>query len=138
MGINIRNNLSRLATALIKEGDKKRALEVLDKTMEVLPASRIPHNYFSLFIAEAYYGVDATEKGDEVIRGLSDLNFQELDFFTSLNPKNRNASMNEVQRNMAIYSEIIKSLNNFKRQELMEEINDKYDEAFKRLGFFEN
>ena len=138
MGINIRNNLSRLATALIKEGDKKRALEVLDKTMEVLPASRIPHNYFSLFIAEAYYGVDATEKGDEIIRGLSDLNFQELDFFTSLNPKNRNASMNEVQRNMAIYSEIIKSLNNFKRQELMEEINDKYDDAFKRLGFFEN
>ena len=137
MGINIRNNLSRLATALIEEGDNKKALEVLDKTMEVLPASRIPHNYFSLFIAESYYRIDATEKGDEVIRGLSDLNFQELDFFTSLKPRYRNASMNEVQRNMAIYSEIIKSINNFNRKELMEEINIQYDEAFKRLGFFE-
>lgn len=137
MGINIRNNLSRLATALIQEGQKEKAIEVLDKTMEVLPPSRIPHNYFSLFIAEGYYNAGAMEKGDEVMRGLADLNFQELDFYTSLKPSLKAGSMSEIQRTMAIYSEIQRSLQTFDRKDLIDEINNTYEGAFQRLGFFE-
>jgi tetratricopeptide (TPR) repeat protein len=137
MGINIRNNLSRLATALNQEGEKEKAIEILDKTMEVLPPSRIPHNYFSLFIAEGYYDAGAMEKGDEVMRGLAELNFQELDFFTTLRPSLKAGSMSEIQRNMAIYTEIQRSLQSFSRKNLINEINNTYEGAFQRLGLFE-
>ncbi len=136
MGINIRNNLTRLATALIEEGDKERALEILDFTMEKLPPSRIPHNYFSLFIAEGYYEIEEFDKGDEVIMGLAELNRQELDFFTH-NPKLRNYGLQEIQRNMAIYQEIFKTLANFSRKEVADEIDQKYDVIFHRLGLYE-
>lgn len=136
MGINIRNNLTRLATALIEEGDKERALEILDFTMEKLPPSRIPHNYFSLFIAEGYYEIEEFDKGDEVIMGLAELNRQELDFFTH-NPRLRNYGLQEIQRNMAIYQEIFKTLTNFSRKEIADEIDQKYDVIFHRLGLYE-
>ncbi|GAO30039.1 membrane protein [Geofilum rubicundum JCM 15548] len=138
MGINMRNNLSRLATALIEEGDHERAVEVLDKTMEVLPADRIPHNYFSMFIAEAYYQAGDAEKGDEMALGLADENFQELNFFTNLKPSLRNNSMSDIQRSMAIYAEVLRVLRNNNRDEVISEVEARYEGLFQRLGFFEN
>jgi hypothetical protein len=138
MGINMRNNLSRLATALVEEGDFDRAVEVLDKTMEVLPADRIPHNYFSIFIAEAYYKAGHVEKGDEIAMGLAEENFQELNFFTYLKPTLRNSSMSDIQRSMAIYAEVLRVLRSNKRDEVISEVEGRYEGLFQRLGFFEN
>jgi hypothetical protein len=136
MGINMRNNLSRLATALIDEGDKARAVEVLDKTMESLPSSRIPHNYFSIFIAEAYYRAGEMTKGDKIVEGLSEENFQELDFFTGLTPRLQGGSINDIQRNMAIYAEVLRILRNYKRDDLMTRVETQYEGLYQRLGFF--
>jgi len=137
MGINIRNNLSRLANALADEGRHEMAIEVLDKTMEVLPGSRVPHSYFSLFIAEAYYKAGAPEKGDAIIKDLSLNNFQELDFFTTLRPNLRASVLNEIQRTLAIYSEIMRSLKTYGRNDLLKELEADYQKGFQRLGFFE-
>ncbi len=138
MGINMRNNLSRLATALVEEGDFEKAVEVLDKTMEVLPGDRIPHNYFSIFIAEAYYQAGYAQKGDEVAMGLADENFQELNFFTNLKPTLRNSAMSDIQRSMAIYAEVLRVLRNNKRDEAIGQIEGRYESLFQRLGFFDN
>jgi len=125
-----------LATALIDEGDKARAVEVLDKTMESLPSSRIPHNYFSIFIAEAYYRAGEMTKGDKIVEGLSEENFQELDFFTGLTPRLQGGSINVIQRNMAIYAEVLRILRNYKRDDLMTRVETQYEGLYQRLGFF--
>ncbi|WP_088655674.1 glycosyltransferase family 117 protein [Geofilum rhodophaeum] len=137
MALNMRNNLTRLATALISEGDSERAIEVLDKTMDILPASRIPHNYFSLFIGEAYYKAGAVEKGDEVLRGLAEENFQELRYYTSLRPGLRNSSMNDMQRSMAIYGEVLRVLRSHQRDALIQDTEGLYEGLFRGMGFFE-
>ncbi len=137
MAINIRNNLGRLASALVDEGQNEKAVEVLDKTMELLPPSRIPHNYFSLFLAEAYYRTGEMEKGDEILEGLGGLNSQELDFFLSLPSSKRNSAMSEVRRNMAVYNEVIKVANSFNREDLSEELEQTYNNSLKKMGFFE-
>lgn len=137
MALNMRNNLTRLATALIEEGDSSRAEEVLDKTMDILPASRIPHNYFSLFIGEAYYQAGAAEKGDEVLRGLAEENYQELRYYTSLRPGLRNSAMHDMQRSMAIYGEVLRVLRSHQRDALMQDTEGLYEGLFRGLGFFE-
>ncbi|ASB49222.1 glycosyltransferase family 117 protein [Alkalitalea saponilacus] len=136
MGVNIRNNLSRLASALIEEGRDEEALAVLDKTMNMLPPSRLPHNYFSLFIADSYYQIGEIEKADEVIRGLKEENYQELRFFTNLPQRIRNAHMGEIQRSFAIYSEIVRTLRLFNRDELIREFEEDHERLFQRIGFF--
>jgi hypothetical protein len=138
MALNMRNNLSRLATALIEEGKLEKAIEVLDKTMEVLPGSRIPHNYFSLFLAEGYYNAGAPNKGDLIIREMATNNFQEIEFYTSLRPGLRYSVMNDLQRSLAIYSEILKSLRFFERDDLMKELDSDYESMYQSSRFFGN
>jgi hypothetical protein len=64
----IRGGFARLAEALIKEGDTQRALQVLDRGMEVLPFDKIPHGYQSLAYIDAYYEAGDAEKGDALAR----------------------------------------------------------------------
>ncbi len=64
----IRGGFARLAEALIKEGDYQRALQVLDRGMEVLPFDKIPHGYQSLAYIDAYYTAGDAEKGDALAR----------------------------------------------------------------------
>jgi tetratricopeptide (TPR) repeat protein len=137
MAINIRNNMGRLATALLDEGKTEKALDVLDKAMEVLPADRIPHNYFSIFLAEGYYNGGEFEKGDEILKGFAEVNFQELDYFLSLSPRKRNRVMKDIRRNMAIYGEIVRTAESFEREEILEGLDQEYNSSLQKMGFFE-
>lgn len=137
MAINIRSNLGRLASALVDEGQNEKALEVLDKTMDLLPADRIPHNYFSLFIAEAYYRAGEPQSGDEVLLGLAEINRQELDYFLSLTSSRRNSAMSQIRTSMAIYSEVIKTAQNFERDELTQKLEESYNSSLRKMGIFE-
>jgi tetratricopeptide (TPR) repeat protein len=137
MALNIRNNMGRLATALLDEGKTEKALDVLDKALDVLPSDRVPHNYFSIFLAEGYYRADHPEKADEILENLATLNFQELDYFLSLPPSKRNSIMSEIRRNMAIYGEIVRTAENFKREELLDRLQNEYDSSLQKSGFFE-
>ncbi|WP_010664869.1 DUF2723 domain-containing protein [Marinilabilia salmonicolor] len=137
MAINIRNNMGRLATALLDEDKTEKALNVLDKAMEVLPSDKIPHNYFSIFLAEGYYKAGAFEKGDEILKGFAEVNFQELDYFLSLSPRKRNRVMNDIRRNMAIYGEIVRTAESFEREEILKGLDQKYNSSLQKMGFFE-
>lgn len=66
--IQARGAFARLAEALIKEGDSQRAIEVLDRGVEVLPFDKLPHGYQSFSYIDAYYAAGATEKGDALAR----------------------------------------------------------------------
>lgn len=52
---NFRNVFARLASEWVKAGDKKRAVEVLDRCMAELPIESVPMNYYFLQIVEGYY-----------------------------------------------------------------------------------
>ncbi len=137
MGINIRSNMGRLATALLDEGKKDSALTVLDKALKTIPPERIPHNYFSIFLAEGYYRADEIEKGDEILKDLSTLIFQEIDFFLSLPPSKRNSVMGAVENNLRIYGQISITAESYEREEILEQMDQKYRSTLQRMGFFE-
>jgi hypothetical protein len=59
---NFRNVFSRLSGSWVKEGNNKRAVEVLDKLMEELPIENIPINYYFLQIVERYYAAGDPQK----------------------------------------------------------------------------
>lgn len=136
MAMNIRNNLTRLANALIDEGDSIRAREVLDKTMKELPAPQVPHNYFSIFIAQGYYKIGEATKGDDIMSALAKENLQELVYFTSLPPRSRMSVSYEMERNVAIYYEIMRMANENKRTEMMKELTANYTAVLDKTGFF--
>ena len=133
MGTNIRNNLTRLANALINEDKIDKAKDVLNLTATVLPSDRIPHTYFSVFMAEAYYKADEPDKGDEVLKELALSNLQELKYYTSLPLDKQNGVSNDMQRAMAIYREIGMLAHQYNREDFLNMLQVDYDGALRNL-----
>jgi MFS family permease len=84
---NFRNNFGRLAEALVAEGKTDSAKKVLDKCMEVLPAERVPHNFFSLPIVELYYKLNQPEKAAKLAIEIANMAEAELSYFLKLNKR---------------------------------------------------
>ena len=66
MVMNFRNNYSRLAEALLQKGEKKKAIETLDKCMFEFPGNVVHFSYFSIPIIDIYFKVGEKQKGSEI------------------------------------------------------------------------
>ena len=66
----LKNNLNifyRLSSAFIDESNSAKAIEVLDKCIELYPNEDIKFDYYALLISENYYKLNRTEKAREVL-----------------------------------------------------------------------
>lgn len=89
MCMNFRNNFARLAGDFIRQGKKEKALEVLDKCLEVIPHKNVPYNQFMVSIAEHYYRLEAYDKANEIVKILLDIYEDDLNYYMSLKGKHR-------------------------------------------------
>ncbi len=138
MATNIRNNLTRLASALIDEGKKDKAVDILNKLMEELPPDQVPHDQFSIFLAEAYYKAGETEKGDAIMREVANQFLQYITFYTSLDNKLKQSVMGNFERTMAIYTRLLlPTVQMYDRKDLLKELEEKYTNSVQKLRFME-
>ena len=77
----IRGGFARLAEALVAEGNTQKAIEVLDRGVEEIPFSQVPHGYQSFPYIDAYYTAGAVEKGDALARDFAKDITQRLYYF---------------------------------------------------------
>ena len=69
----VRNRFSRLALELLKEGKNQKAIEVLDRIVELTPHEKIPYDTYAIGIAEAYYKCDEIEKANAIINQFTEI-----------------------------------------------------------------
>jgi len=81
MSTNYRNNFARLARELTQRGDTVRALKTLDRCMEIMPPSKIPMQYYSVYLSDAYYQAGGVNKGNEVMEIIVDKYLAELSWY---------------------------------------------------------
>ncbi len=130
MCMNLRNNFARLADALIAEGKKEKAIEVLDKCMEELPVANVPINFFMLPVTEAYYKAGAPEKGNELVGILANMYDENLEYYFSLDNariKSRAMEKNIQQAISVLYRLNILVNKTYKQEELGKEIEAKFN-----------
>ena len=138
MASNIRNNLTRLANALLDEGKKEKAVDILNKLMEELPPECVPHDQFSIFLAEAYYKAEEFDKGDEIIKDVAKEFLQDITFYTSLDNNLRQSSIGTFERVMAIYTRLLlPTVQMYKRTDLLKELEEGYTSSVQKLKFME-
>ena len=89
MARTMRMMFGQLAEALINEGQREKALTVLDKCMEVIPTTSVPADYSTAMLAGYYYELGQTEKADNLTRPLLDDCIQKIEWVNSLNTKKR-------------------------------------------------
>ncbi|MFT3737447.1 MAG: DUF2723 domain-containing protein [Breznakibacter sp.] len=137
MATNIRTNLSRLANALLDEDKKEKATTVLDLSAKIFNPERVPHNYFSVFMAQAYYRAGQVDKGDQVLKDMAESNLKELKYYATLGRKYSTYSQNEIGRNLAIYREIVNMAKTYNRSEILKTYDTSYESAIQNMQYFQ-
>ena len=70
------------------------------------------------------------------MNGLAAENLQELVYFTSLNSGLRQSVSNDMERNVAVYYEIMRMATQYERSELMSNLSSQYTGVLNKTGFF--
>ncbi len=81
---NFRRLFGRLATELALEGDTLRAREVLQRCEEVIPSDKIPYNYYSISLLEAYLAAGMNDEAMHMADILIVNSSQYLDYIIGL------------------------------------------------------
>lgn len=106
MTSNYKSNFARLARELLDRGDKERAIKTLDRCMEIMPAHKVPLNYYSMFIGDAYYQAGEESKGDTIMGAIADNYMNELKWFISLDDPHASRVSSEVERAFQVLSNV--------------------------------
>ncbi len=116
--VNFRNIFYRLANAFMDEGNKDKAVEVLDRAMEIMPEFNVPHNYFSLLIGETYYRAGEFEKGNAIFSRMLSWEEQNLAWYFSFNRRKIRLLEGSMQESLAILQRISQLAELQKQEEL--------------------
>jgi hypothetical protein len=127
MTMNFRNNFSRLASTLLAKGDTLRAVESLDKAMEIMPEENVPYNFFILPVAENYYRAKEFEKGDQILSRFIDIQDENLRYFFAFTGNKARLINDEKEMALGILHRITQVAEQYERTELY----DRADAIFK-------
>jgi len=135
--IRFRSLYTRLAMALLQEGDRERAVEVLDYCMELAPSRVLPYDQYISGITipdgdggaihhegiiEAYYLCDETEKANAILTEHYQNLSEQLIYFRAMKPRHSSSIQREINECMFQMEELRILLENYKQEELLMEL----------------
>ena len=127
--MNMRNNFLRLSEALMDEGKRDSAVQVLDKCVDLVPNEKVPFDYLSILLAQSYYRASEYEKAGEMVSLISDRLVHELDYYKNLDAVSTSEFPRFQNRNFALLQELYRITAKYEHKEL----NEKIEAEFKRL-----
>ena len=86
---NFRRIFGNLGNAMLVAGDTVRAVEAARKGLEIVPASKMPNDYFSMSLAEVLLRAGKKEEAEKVIDDILDYSREYLEYAVSLKPERR-------------------------------------------------
>ena len=119
--IRLRNKFARLARKLNDEGQEQRAIETLDRCMELTPHNQLPYGIWTLEVLNEYYRAGATEKGNALAEELAGYTKGELDYYFSLEQPFANAISREQRMSLHMMHRLSQITGNFGQKDLSKE-----------------
>ncbi|MDR2915507.1 MAG: DUF2723 domain-containing protein [Tannerella sp.] len=96
-----------LANALMNEGKRDSAIQVLDKCVEVFPEENVPYDFSAYSIATLYFALGETEKAKEVASSIIDKSMGNVDWMLRLKPSQRETVMPLLNDNLALLRNLL-------------------------------
>jgi tetratricopeptide (TPR) repeat protein len=136
--IKFRKTFVRLAEALALEGKKEKAVEVLDRCMELAPNDKLPYDHFISGITyndrqnkaprhysgviEAYYKCGDFEKANKIILEFAEILQQDLQYYQSLDERFKSRFENEAYQSQSMYNELVYLADVYRQEEVLRQI----------------
>jgi hypothetical protein len=86
---NYRRIFGTLGNALLQKGDTVRALEAIHRGLEIVPAKKMPHDFFSVMLAEVLIKAGKTDEGEKLLNDIINYSKEYLEYCISLQPGER-------------------------------------------------
>jgi len=86
---NFRRIFGNLGRELLEYGDTTKAVEVAYRALEIVPAGKLPHDFFSIGPAEILIRAGKSEEGQKLVSDIIDYSKEYLDYAISLSPAGR-------------------------------------------------
>jgi hypothetical protein len=123
----------RLARALIEEGDKKRAVEVLDKMFAIFPDERIPLSFDSMPAAELYFLAGDTAKGVDLVQTLTKNSFEIIEYYNSLPSRLATFTEDDQNSQISVINNMKAVANQYNQPKLSKEIDHRLTQLISKL-----
>ncbi len=115
---NLRMQMSILATALVEEGKNKKAKEVLDKCLQVMPDENIAFDATIFPICATYYDIKETAKANELAQKLFTIFEGDLRIYNAQKPNRMVAFAREKEQAKEILKRLVSITAQFKQEDL--------------------
>jgi hypothetical protein len=86
---NFRRIFGSLGKELLLKGDTIKAVEVAHRGLEIVPAQKMPNDFFTLGLAEVLIRAGKTEEGEKLITEIIDYSKKYLDYAISITAEER-------------------------------------------------
>lgn len=134
MMMNIRNTFNRLAESLLAEGQNDKAVQVLDRGIELIPHKIVPYNYFSIMMAETYFNAGKAEKGKDIINTIMTDYEEQLEYFFKLSKPMRVSVDEDIQRILYFMREMGAVCARSQQAELGKEVTTSFNNYLNRYS----
>jgi hypothetical protein len=128
LAIRARYVYTRLAMQLLAEDRKERAAEVLNRALELFPASQVPYDYFSLLQAEALYKTEMTDIANTELIGYADRLLSEIDYFYSMPQYFFEQVRQKAEQNVELLGQIINTADENGQEQIGEYIKKRLEQ----------
>ncbi len=135
--IRFRSLYTRLAMKLLNDGDRMRAVQVLDRCMELAPSHVLPYDQYVSGITlpsregevihhegiiEAYYLCGETEKANQILSEFYRDLREHYNYYAALKPRHQSSIQQEISETIYEMEELKSLLEQFQQSDLMLEL----------------
>jgi hypothetical protein len=122
--IQARYMFSRLAEALVDEGQNQKAVEVIDRMFELFPDEKMPLGYDSFPAVEQYFRAGAIAKGVEKVGILAENSMDMLQYYITLPDYFAQFVEEEQEREMNLYQNLVVLARRYNQTDLTNELDN--------------
>jgi hypothetical protein len=131
---NFRRIFGSLGKDLLAIGDTAKAVEVARRGLEIVPAEKMPHDFFSINLAEVLIRAGKIDEGEKLLIEIMDYSKEYLDYAISISPGERFGLEYPTGINMQAMLDIFNLSGSLKRDSLTAiiepEINNYYSKLY--------
>ena len=111
-----RRVFSQLVDQLLKEGQKEKALNVLNRAEKMIPSYNVPYDWQNgaFQLAEAYYQLGETEKADKIMDELANKSVEYMIWYLSMSDQRLAISEREFGYHLSLLDAEIRTMEKYK------------------------
>jgi len=134
LAMNYRSSFGRMASVLVDEGQKEKAVKALDYCMEVLPYNQLPDDYFSLQIAYAYAKAGESKKAGAIWDRMIRMAKQNIEYGFSTFSNKSEGMDSETQQNMFYLQKIVQDATKTNQQATVATTRKLFEDYYTKLS----